>query len=223
MLRELIVLWKHHGFMKKVVEEFARMLKDDAFVFSNAWGTIEGRVAIEEITTPIHERDKGVNEREREIRRMLLEHLSVNPGQDVSGCLVMMSLVKDAERIGDYAKNIFDLAVILKGGATEMKYFARLQTIQGKLAGHLGALEQAFLDGNQEIAQRILNDYTPIKNECSRVLNDLFPDTLSTREAVATALLSRFLKRINSHISNVASGLMYPLDRIDFVRGGIAE
>ena len=25
--------------------------------------------------------------------------------------LVMMSLVKDAERIGDYAKNIFDLAV----------------------------------------------------------------------------------------------------------------
>jgi len=40
---------------------------------------------------------------------------------------------------------------------------------------------------------------------------------------VATALLSRYLKRINSHISNFATGIVYPLDEIDFVRGDILE
>ena len=223
MLRQLISLWRHQGFMKKVVEEFGQMLQDDRYVFSHAWEAFQGQLAIDEIKQSIHEKDKHVNEREREIRRMLLEHLSVNPGQDISGCLVMMSLVKDAERIGDYSKNIFDLGVVLKGHAKGMKYCERLSAIQGKLDGHLTKLERAFLDGNEQLAKDILSDYTPIKNDCSNLLNELFSGELPTREAVATALLSRFLKRINSHISNIASGLVYPLDQIDFVRGGILD
>ena len=223
MLKELIAVWKKQPLMKKVVAEFGKMIQDDEYVFSNAWGVLEGKLSHEASTKEIHEKDKSVNKREQEIRRMLLEHLSLNPGQDVSGCLVMMSLVKDAERIGDYAKNIFDLGVILKGHAKDMQCFGRLDTIHGKLENHLNQLEQAFSSGDEKVAKEILNDYTPLKNECSQILNDLFSQELATREAVATALLSRFLKRINSHISNIASGLVYPLDRIDFVRGGILE
>ena len=223
MLKELIAIWRKQPFMKKVVAEFGKMIQDDEYVFSNAWGVLEGKLSHEAITKEIHEKDKSVNKREQEIRRMLLEHLSLNPGQDVSGCLVIMSLVKDAERIGDYAKNIFDLGVILKGHAKDMQYFGRLDTIHGKLENHLNQLEQAFSSGDEKVAKAILNEYTSLKNECSQILNNLFSQELATREAVATALLSRFLKRINSHISNIASGLVYPLDRIDFVRGGILE
>ncbi len=223
MLRELIAIWKRQSIMTKVVEEFVQMLTDAEYVFSNSWGALQGRLVIEEISQAIHEKDKSVNKLEREIRRKLLEHLSVNPGQDVPGCLVMMSLVKDAERIGDYSKNIFDLGVVLKGHAKDMKYFGRLATIQEKLAGQLTSLQQAFREENDQLAKAILGDYTAVKEQCSTVLYDLFQDTLETKEAVATALLSRFLKRINSHISNVASGLVYPIDRIDFVRGGILD
>jgi len=223
MLKKLIGIWKQQAFMTKVIREFGDMIKDDEFVFSNAWGTLEGRLSVDEVSKSIHEKDKNVNEREREIRRMLLEHLSVNPGQDVSGCLVLMSLVKDAERIGDYSKNIFDLACVLKQNAKDMKYFASLATIQEKLVKHLQQLEGAFLNGDDALAKKILKDYTPIKNDCSKILDALFVEEMTTKEAVATALLSRFLKRINSHISNIASGLVYPLDRIDFVRGSILE
>jgi len=223
MLKQLITLWKHQSFMTKVVEEFGQMLADDREVFSHAWGALQGRVAIEEVKASIHEKDKSVNRRERDIRRMLLEHLAVNPGQDVSGCLAMMSVVKDAERIGDYAKNIFDLAVLLKGQGKEMKYSSRLSAIQERLEEHLTQLKGAFIEGNEGPAKAILTGYTALKNECSQVLEDLFGDQLSTQDAVATALLSRFLKRINSHISNIASGLIYPIDEIDFVRGSISE
>ena len=223
MLKEMIAVWKQQAFMEKVVEEFSQMLRDDAFIFSNAWGVLRGQLDINSVKQPIHDKDKGVNRQEQEVRRRLLEHLSINPGQDVSGCLILMSLVKDAERIGDYSKNIFDLAEVLKGHAKEMKYFERLSSIQVKLEKHLNQLADAFPAGNEQLAKELLADYASLKEECSQVLNDLFLDELPTREAVSTALLSRFLKRINSHTSNVASGMVYPIDKIDFVRGGISE
>lgn len=223
MLREMIAVWKHQQFMKSVVEEFGQMLKDDEHVLNTAWGALAGEVEVDSIKESIHDKDKSVNKHERDIRRRLLEHLSINPGQDVSGCLVMMSLVKDAERIGDYSKNIYDVAVMLHKDAKQMKYFAKLAALHGRIKIHMGQLEGAFVNGNQDAAQLILKEYGPIKDECSQILNDIFLDDLPSREAIATALLSRFLKRINSHISNIASGLVYPLDQIDFVRGGILD
>jgi len=223
MLKEMIILWKSKGLMRKVVEEFGEMLNDDGYIFSQAWRAFENSELAEELTKPVHDRDRAVNEREREIRRMLLEHLAMTGGQDSSGCLVMMSLVKDAERIGDYSKNIFDLALLLDKSAPQMKYFGRFSELQGKLGFHLKNVQKAFLGEDELLAQKILDDYAPLKEECSKLLEDLFADELPTREAVATTLLSRYFKRINSHVSNIASGLVYPLDQIDFVRGDISD
>ena len=76
MLRELIQIWRKQDVMTKVVESFGQMLKDDVFVFSNAWEAVSGRQPYEKLKQPIHDRDKNVNRREREIRKMLVEHLS---------------------------------------------------------------------------------------------------------------------------------------------------
>jgi phosphate uptake regulator len=223
MFKEIIALWKGESFMKTVVEEFGEMLSDAEYVFTRSWEVFMGQAAVEEIKQPIYDKDRAVNGHEREIRRKVLEHLSINPKQDTSGCLAMISLVKDAERIGDYAKNIFELGVMLHGTVRGMKYLERLSQTQKKIASHFPQLKKAFLESNQDMAKNILKDYAAIKVECNTMLHDLFEEELSTREAVATALLSRYLKRINSHISNIASGIIYPLDQIDFVRGDLLE
>ena len=101
MLRQIITLWKGERLMRRVVEEFGEMLQDAAYVFDHAWGAFVGQLAVDQVKQPIYEKDAAINGRERDIRRMLAEHLSNNPGPDISGCLAMMSLVKDAERIGD--------------------------------------------------------------------------------------------------------------------------
>lgn len=220
MLRELMALWKGEPFMRKVVEEFGEMLSDDEYLFTRAWAVLMGQAVIDQIKQAFYDKDRAVNSREREIRRMLAEHLSLNPRHDISGCLVMMSLVKDAERIGDYSKNIFEVGIMLEGAIKEMKYLERLSSTQKKIADHFPLLKRAFLESDANIAGKILKDYAPIKGECNSMLHDLFSEQLSTREAVATALLLRYLKRVNSHMSNIASGIVYPLDEIDFVRGG---
>ncbi len=223
MLKEIIALWKGETFMEKVVREFGGMLSDDEYLYTLAWETFLGRIDIEQTKTPFYEKDISVNKREREIRRMLVEHLSIHPRQDISGCLAMMSLVKDAERIGDYSKNIFEIAIVLQGVFEEMKYLERLLSIQKRIADRFPLLKGAFLETDEDAAKRILDDYGAIKGECNKILSELLSEEMPTREAVATTLLSRYLKRINSHMSNIASGLVYPLDQIDFVRGGILE
>lgn len=223
MLKQVMALWKSESFMKRVVEKFGEMISDDEYLFNCAWEVFMGQAVVDQIKQRFYDKDISVNKGEREIRRMLVEHLSLHPRHDISGSLVMMSLVKDAERIGDYSKNIFEVGIMLEGKVEGMKYFERLATLYQKIAGRFPLLKLAFLESDANIAGKILKEYAPIKGECNDILHDLFSEELSTREAVATTLLSRYFKRVNSHMSNIASGIIYPLDQIDFVRGDILE
>ena len=44
----------------------------------------------------------------------------------------------------------------------------------------------------------------------------LADDSIPTRDAVIMALTVRFLKRISAHLSNLASSVVNPFDRIGF-------
>ena len=55
--------------------------------------------------------DKKINEFERDVRRKVMTHLAVGGKEDIGSGLVLVSVVIDIERIGDYTKNIYDLAL----------------------------------------------------------------------------------------------------------------
>jgi len=223
MLKEIISFWKGESFMGELVKEFGGMIGNAEIVFTKSWEAITNSGDLEALKKMIYEKDKAVNHTERDIRRKLMEHLSINPQQDTSGCLAIMSLVKDVERIGDYAKNIFDLRVMLERPIKDFKYSNEFKSIHSKIAGHFPSLKKAFLESDGKLAREILLDYAPIKEECNKILKDLFVTDLNTQEAVGSTLLTRYLKRINSHISNVATGIISPVDQIDFVRGDLLE
>jgi len=209
--------------IKKAIELFIDMISGDEHLYNEAWRVISTEENIERIPQSFYDKDIEVNNQEKEIRRLLFEHLTIRPSHDISGCLVLMSLVKDAERIGDYSKNIFEAGVLYRGTIKDIKFFTRLLPTQKNIADSFPVLREAFKNSDVKLANDILKNYTPIKRECDRILNELFEAEVSTNEAVVTAMLSRYFKRINSHISNIASGLVYPLNEIDFVSGDILE
>ncbi len=224
MFRALASLLKSESFMKTIVVRFGEMLAKDEWLFSQSWATIDGVPDLDRIRQPFYDEDRAVNTIEQDIRRMLAEHLTVHPAPDIPGTLVLMSLVKDAERIGDYSKNIFELGIMLRGVKMPlMKYYDRLAATRNRLIENFPPLRQAFAESDEALAGAVLKSYETIKDTCNGILKDLVDDDLPTKEAVASALLSRYLKRVNSHMSNIASGLTNPLDKIDFVRGGILE
>ena len=58
----------------------------------------------------LYELDRKINEDEVTVRRMVLEHLAANPIGDLSAGVVLISTIIDIERVGDYAKNVFEQA-----------------------------------------------------------------------------------------------------------------
>ena len=58
----------------------------------------------------VYQMDEKLNAFERGVRRKVMTHLSLGHTADISQGLTLVSIVIDIERIGDYTKNIADLA-----------------------------------------------------------------------------------------------------------------
>src|SRR5690606_32643520 len=96
--------------LERVEAKARTMLAHDKHEFDLAMSALLGDVAASEVNDELRSTDKKVNQLEREIRRELIVHSSVFGGIDSPAVLVYMSVVKDIERVGDYAKNLLDLA-----------------------------------------------------------------------------------------------------------------
>ena len=223
MTSEIINMLRGSNLVKKAIDLFIKMINGDEYLYNEAWRVITTEDTIDHIPQSFYDKDIEVNNLEKEIRRLLFEHLSIRPGHDTSGCLALMSLIKDAERIGDYSKNIFEAGILFEGNIRNMKFYERMVPTQKKISDSLSVLAKAFKNSDIKLAEAILKNYKPVKRDCDKILNELFEQQVSPNEAVVTAMLSRYFKRINSHISNIASGIVYPLNEIDFVRGDILE
>jgi len=223
MLKDIALMWKKDSPMREIVNMLGRMVAAGEYVFNQAWQVCLGQVIAEAARDSLKGRDKEVNKLEREVRRRLLEHLSINPGMDASGCLAVMVMAKDLERIGDHGRNLFELAAKAEHGVTGMKLFGQMKPISEKISAYFPRLQRAVLDSSEELAHGILADYQVLKHEIKSLQAALFTTDMPGKEAVISTLLARTLMRINAHIGNAASAVIFPLENIDYVSRGLRK
>jgi len=88
----------------------------------------------------------------------------------------------------------------------------------------LPKLQLAILESSEQVAHEVLAQYQELKPQIRGLYDALLGlETPTTREAVATALLVRSFTRINAHIGNATSGVIFPLENIDFVTRGLRQ
>jgi len=167
----------------------------------------------------IYKTDKQLNHFERDVRRKVMTHLSMGHRADISEGLTLVSIVIDLERIGDYTKNIYDLAVNhpkrLHVGELEQS----LQTIERSALEIFKRAATAFKGGDIDESRILMQDYKEdISIKCREIEARLVrgETNLPSAEAVALALYLRFLKRISAHSRNLISSLVNPFDRIGY-------
>src|SRR5690606_17677989 len=165
----------------------------------------------------VHKLDKKINSFERDVRRKIVTHLSLGHRADTASGLALISIVIDIERIGDYSKNIVDLArghpARLHGGEFE----EQLVAIEQATLGLFSRTVTAFKDGDVEAARAIMKAYkTDVSAKWAAIEQHLVAGetSLSTSDAVTLALYGRFLKRISAHSRNLVSSIVNPVDRI---------
>lgn len=201
--------------MDEVEERIHQMLLDARVVYDTAMEAVFGGGKSKETKTAVKSTDHEINVAQRDVRRALLIHSSVAPATDVAQVLSYMSVVKDVERIGDYSKNLYDLAKygVDFEAADDHEELAAYRDRVGQLITDAAAVFKARdTEGAESLvskANRFLDDYDAQVKSAYRSEGPAAP-------AVARALYYRFLKRITAHVMNFLTALVLPLDLLDY-------
>ena len=157
--------------------------------------------------------DDVIDNGERMVRRTVLQHLTVNPEQDLVASLILVSMVQDAERIGDFARGLGELGDLvqtsLDGPPAE-----ELKAIALRLRPLFETCEQAFREDDAESAQKVTSTHVELKQEFSDYVGKIASSGLPANKAVGFAVAARILRRISAHLSNISSTVTQPFDRI---------
>lgn len=215
MLKKLVDIWKSHRSLKRMLQNFQEMLEMDKRLFLLVLDAAKGRVDPLSVHSDVHKRDIEINRRERAIRKEIIEHLTFNPGGDVPSSLVLMSVVKDAERLGDYAKNILESAQLMDKPLAEFQHGQELLEIADRVVRVFDKTIAAFRQSDTELASEIVQDESSMTRRCDALVEQVAKSGLGANEAVCTAMLARFFKRCEAHLSNIASSVVLPLHKLD--------
>jgi phosphate uptake regulator len=172
-----------------------------------------------EIGIKIYEEDRMVNHYQQEVRRKVLRYLAITGGINVVPGLVLTSIVIDIERIGDYTKNIVELAVVHPDKLTGGRYEEDLKKIESSVGGIFNQIVSILRSMNKEAARTLIRDNLWIRKRCDEINLDLIRGKealLNLGDAVALALYVRYLKRVAAHLLNILSSVVNPVERIGY-------
>jgi phosphate uptake regulator len=213
--KELLSVWKGKDLLNKMYEELIEMLKNTEKMFSSVADLLMENKFNKKISASLFSTDIKVNKTERKIRKQIVEHLIIG-GTDVPACLVLMSVAKDVERIGDFCKNLLEVAEMLGNKLENDNYTQFFKDLIKELKDTFKRTEDAFAKSDEVIAHDIIERELAIAKQCDEILYRLSKDSLSCKEAVCYTLIVRYLKRVCAHLGNVASSVVMPVHKIDY-------
>ncbi len=192
-------------------DEIHTMVKTGRQMFASATGHLLENEVLEEDLSKI---DEQINNGEQRIRRVVFEHLSIHPEQDLIFCLKLVSIVNEAERIGDLAKSIAKVADMAKKPRLG-PLVVPLRTYRDSILQMFLRLEEGFFRENEDEAQQIISTHEQLKIDVADYINQLArEEDISGNEGVVYALSARMLNRVSAHIANIASTVVSPIDLI---------
>jgi phosphate transport system protein len=221
VFKEWLHIFQKDSLMDRAYRRSSTMLDITLSMFLNAKTSLRytdsDRVGID-----IYDRDAEVNRYQREVRRHVFKHLSVHGMERLTSGLVLVSIIINIERIGDYTKNIIELAMNhprrLHGG----KFEVDLKRVETAVEDNFIRTKSCFESADEKTALQLLKEYEWVSRICDDCLFRLVREddkSIGSSDAVSLALYFRWLKRINSHLRNISSSVVNPFDRIGFKPG----
>ena len=218
MWKQFFKLFQEDSLLDEAYKRSYEMLEITNRMFLESKKSLRER-EVNQLETHVYENDVKVNKFQREVRRDVFNHLVVSGSEDIYASLVLVSVIIDIERIGDYTKNVVDLAVshpaMLKGGA----YEDDLIKIENAVEDSFKRVPEIIKKSDAEDARKLIDEYRWVNQLCTQHANDYVQNadkSVGTSDAVAYALYFRYLKRINSHLINIATSAINTFDYIGF-------
>ena len=197
--------------------KLSEMLTNSMHAYDITMNCLLGDTNLETVRDDLYNTDKAINELHREVRREMIIHSAVNSRNlDIPLLLSYMTMSKDIERIGDYCKNLFEIAETGNSFAKgdDLDTYMELKNDIGKLIVYLQSCLN--LDDESKV-QDLITLGSSLNNDLDGKITALLEDKEKIQYPVATTLFYRYLKRIVSHIVNAATAIIMPTDQIDYL------
>jgi phosphate transport system protein len=217
LFSDFVHIWKKTTLLSEATDTCTEMLRTGLRMFQYSMRVLLDN---EKEVEDIYAIDREMNRHEISVRRKVAEHLAVNPEQDYVAALFLSTIVGDIERIGDYCKNVIELAHHYPE-KLEGPYIDRIREIEAEVTRLHTMTVEAFEQGDSELGRKAMELQAELSRQCDALTDKLLAETeMPGRDAVIRALLLRFLKRVSAHLKNVASSLVNPYHKLGYKPDG---
>lgn len=201
--------------VESIEEAVAQMLETASETFRMALDALTRRIDPDAIGPTLRKRDKSINKVERAIRRQLIVHAGVRGSlADAPVLFVYMAIAKDIERVGDLAKDMWDLAA---NGAdmSQEPLLGVTNTVGEKVLHLIEETSRVFGERDGEAAIEILNASDDDVDRYEKAMHAQL-EAPEAVPAVTSALFYRYVMRITAHLMNVLTAVVMPFERLDY-------
>ncbi len=210
MFEKLFGLGKPSSLIEAAFRDVIRMLQQAGRMLDHSLAVLLDN---RELEVDLGSMDDVIDEAERMIRRSILEHMTVSPRQDLVASLILASIVQEAERIGDFARGLPEIAALAKRPRSG-PFADELRTLAVRVRSLFEQCEEAFREDDSAMARAIMVTQRELKAELTHYLREIADSDLTADMALVYGSSATMLRRISSHLSNIVSTVIQPFDRI---------
>ena len=220
VFKDLVNIWKSEDNLSQAWDESNDMLHLSHEMFNDAVDALRSGEK-NKVLKSIKLRDEKINNYHREIRKKVVTYYSVSKDvTNIDSGLVLINIVVDIERIGDYSKNILDLAKHYPKKFVSEKFSDDLRTIEKAVIERFSTTVGAVEDMDEKIANDLLSTY---RDGLGKISDDLVASSISGKveigkenKTASVALYARYLKRIGAHLKNITTAITNPFESIGY-------
>lgn len=216
MFKNLLQFVKGKDFLTQTLSDFNDMLEIAETMYVKVIEKLFQPGELKNLKEEMYELDEKINQLEKSIRKRIMEHLILQPTIDLSTSLVLMSVIKDAERLGDYIKNILEVISLFKNPLDKKDYAVFFNSTDQIVTKLFHETKEAFVCSDENKAENAWGYERKISLKCDSIIEEIAKSDMETNKAVCYVLLARYYKRLTAHLTNIATSVVLPLSEIDF-------
>ena len=220
VFKDLVTIWNSEDSLSQAWTSSNEMLHLSHEMFTDSVNALRSGEK-NKVIKSIKLRDEEINQYHRDIRKKVVTYYSVSKDvTNINSGLVLINMVVDIERVGDYTKNILDLA----------KYYPK-KLMSEKISEDLRIIEQAVIERFQNTvkaveemdeiaAKELIKSY---RSDLGKLSDNLVASSISgdleigeEHMASSMVLYARYLKRIGAHLKNITSVVINPFESIGY-------
>ena len=220
VFKDLVTIWNSEDSLSQAWTSSNEMLHLSHEMFTDSVNALRSGEK-NKVIKSIKLRDEEINQYHRDIRKKVVTYYSVSKDvTNINSGLVLINMVVDIERVGDYTKNILDLAKYYPKKLRSEKVSEDLRIIEQAVIERFQNTVKAVEEMDEIAAKELIKSY---RSDLGKLSDNLVASSISGdlkigEEYMASSMVlyARYLKRIGAHLKNITSVVINPFESFGY-------